>query len=131
MQITLLKTYAEEFSLSPFTEEDINEDEVDFTIFTAIQEGETDKFLIGFDLLIRVQRNNQFCTRYLAEFKSSEKITPELLDTNSFFHVNAPAIAYPFMRAFIATVLLNAGYEPPMLPAVNFQELYNIKRSSN
>ncbi|MBZ7675074.1 preprotein translocase subunit SecB, partial [Klebsiella grimontii] len=35
---------------------------------------------------------------------------------------NAPAIAYPYVRAFVATLLLNAGLESVSLPAVNFVE---------
>lgn len=40
-----------------------------------------------------------------------------------FPKVNAPAIAYPYLRAFVSTLLLNAGLEAINLPAVNFVEL--------
>lgn len=41
----------------------------------------------------------------------------------SFHKINAPAIAYPFLRAFISTVLLNAGLEAINLPSINFVEM--------
>ena len=45
-----------------------------------------------------------------------------------FINVNAPAIAYPFLRIIVATILLNCGYNPIVLPAVNFQALYNTQK---
>lgn len=39
---------------------------------------------------------------------------------SKFISINSPAIAYPFARAAIATILLNCGYAPAMLPAINF-----------
>lgn len=47
---------------------------------------------------------------------------------DQFFTVNAPAIAYPFLRAFIATFCVNAGYPVKMLPAVNFQAMHNDRK---
>ncbi|WP_423708008.1 protein-export chaperone SecB [Undibacterium sp. WLX3042] len=46
-----------------------------------------------------------------------------------FMNVNAPAIGYPFVRAYIGTLLLNSGYKPFMLPPVNFQALYTKKKA--
>ena len=37
--------------------------------------------------------------------------------------VNAPAIAFPFFRAFIATFLVNSGFTPVVLPSINFMKL--------
>lgn len=37
-----------------------------------------------------------------------------------FISVNSPAIAYPFLRAYVASTLLASGYAPAMLPTINF-----------
>jgi len=35
--------------------------------------------------------------------------------------VNAPAIAFPFLRAFLANLLISSGHQPVLLPSINFQ----------
>lgn len=62
----------------------------------------------------------------IAIFKSDIEITPEFLG-GTFAKINAPAISFPYLRAFISTLTLNAGYSPIILPAFNFNSL-NIKQ---
>ena len=38
---------------------------------------------------------------------------------------NAPAIVFPYLRAFISNLTLQAGYSPLNLPAYNFTQLKN------
>lgn len=59
---------------------------------------------------------------YLAEFETDEPIDQEFMDGH-FPSVNAPAIAYPFLRSYVSTVTLNSGVEPMILPTINFQAL--------
>ncbi|WP_022653820.1 protein-export chaperone SecB [Aquaspirillum serpens] len=127
MQIKLVRTFAEEFSLNRL-QTNLETDEVEFTTFTVASAEASKRFFIGFNLALRVEDKNQFSVKYLAEFECDTDVTPDMLEKHAFVQVNAPAIAYPFMRAFIATILLNAGYEPPMLPAVNFQMLYKQRQ---
>lgn len=56
---------------------------------------------------------------FLARFSHKEEITHEFRNSN-FPRVNAPAIAYPFLRVFINTLFINAGYESVLLPTYNF-----------
>lgn len=65
-----------------------------------------------------------FCCQvaYMADFSSDEDL-PENFITSPFALVNAPAIAYPFFRAFLANLMLNAGYKPTLLPSINFVKL--------
>lgn len=56
-----------------------------------------------------------------AVFESASTVTDEFL-TSSFAKLNAPAISFPFLRAFIANFTLNAGYNPIILPAFNFSK---------
>ena len=63
---------------------------------------------------------------YKAFFSTDDEITQEFKDSY-FPSVNAPAIAFPFMRSFISTVTVNAGLKPMILPTINFQELAKNK----
>jgi preprotein translocase subunit SecB len=58
------------------------------------------------------------------------KVTESTIE-DTFIQVNAPAIAYPFLRAFVATICVNAGYKPLMLPAVNFQAIFNERKANS
>jgi len=60
-------------------------------------------------------------------FEVSEPITEEF-KMSAFPTVNAPAIAFPYMRSFVSTMTLQAGYRPVILPSINFVEL--AKRNS-
>ena len=39
---------------------------------------------------------------------------------SKFPTVNAPAIAFPFLRAFVANLLISSGNKPILLPSINF-----------
>lgn len=56
---------------------------------------------------------------YQAIFKVDRIIGHDLLK-DPFLHVNAPAIAYPFLRAYVSNLCLMSGYTPLMLPSINF-----------
>lgn len=56
---------------------------------------------------------------FIARFQSKIPITQEFKDSN-FPKVNAPAIAYPFIRAFVNNFFVNSGYNPVLLPTYNF-----------
>ncbi|MBF0752010.1 MULTISPECIES: protein-export chaperone SecB [unclassified Pasteurella] len=66
---------------------------------------------------------------YQAIFKvDSESHVDETLLDNPFLHVNAPAIAYPFLRAYVSNLFLMSGYAPLMLPSVNFDEAWKKRK---
>lgn len=50
---------------------------------------------------------------------------------NSFVNVNAPAIAYPYLRAFISNMVLQSGMAPIIIPPVNFTKQKKNKEDSN
>lgn len=58
-------------------------------------------------------------TEFIAVFGTSEKIEDDFKESD-FVKINSPAIAFPFLRSFIATFTLNAGVPPFVLPAYNF-----------
>ena len=58
---------------------------------------------------------------FWAFFVGDEPLTQEFLHSH-FTSVNAPAIAYPYLRSFITSSLVNAGYAAMHLPTINFAE---------
>ena len=61
-------------------------------------------------------------TNYEAVFTTDEEIDDNFRKS-SFPNVNAPAIAFPYFRAFISTITQQAGYNPVVLPSLNFVKL--------
>ena len=52
-------------------------------------------------------------------FETDEEITEEFKNSH-FPKINAPAIAYPYLRAFVSNLTLQSGVDPAMLPTINF-----------
>ncbi|MCQ9327915.1 protein-export chaperone SecB [Pelistega suis] len=60
-----------------------------------------------------------FSIKFLSHFECDKDIDDRFKNSD-FPIVNAPAIAYPFLRAFINNYFINAGYPPVLLPTYNF-----------
>ena len=58
---------------------------------------------------------------FVGHFETKDvKLNDETIDTNPLFKNSAPAILFPYIRAFISNFTLNAGFRPLILPAINF-----------
>lgn len=80
------------------------------------------KFDINFDLTLENEAKNfRITLKAVAHFATDEAID-EAFKTSHFPRVNAPAIAYPFIRAFVSNFVLQSGYHPVILPTINFQQ---------
>jgi preprotein translocase subunit SecB len=64
----------------------------------------------------------------IATFKFNENISFE--DIPNYFYPNSIAIIFPYMRAFISTVTLQANIPPIMLPTMNLSSLESPLRNS-
>ena len=85
------------------------------------------EFIIGF--FINVKNDNyNIEIEIMFLFGTDEEITEEF-KTSQFMKVNAPAIAFPYVRSYISNLTLQSGFPPAMLPSVNFVEL--AKRNEN
>ena len=54
-------------------------------------------------------------------FETDSPITEDF-KKSSFPLINAPAIAFPYLRSFLSVLTMQAGYSPIMLPSINFVE---------
>jgi len=57
-------------------------------------------------------------------FQCSEKINEEFLNSD-FSKISAPAIGFPYLRAFITNLSIQAGIAPIILPSINFVQFHN------
>ena len=62
---------------------------------------------------------------YTAWFATSEPIDADFKKSD-WTAVNAPAIAFPYLRAYVTNFTVMNGMEPQVLPTINFVEM--VKR---
>lgn len=79
-------------------------------------------FEVVFDIFVQHEGEFNMKTKFAAYFRTSEEIDDKFKNSN-FPVVNAPAIAFPFLRSFIGTMTINAGYNAVILPSINFVSL--------
>lgn len=79
------------------------------------------KFSIQFEFQCIVESTKILIVHYDSCFEVDEELSERFI-TSKFPTVNAPAIAFPFLRAFISNYLLSSGYNPILLPSINFTQ---------
>lgn len=79
-------------------------------------------FNIVFEIKLNQVADFALSVKYDAKFETDTDIDQAFIQGH-FVKVNAPAIAYPYLRAFIGTLTLASGYPPAVLPTVNFTNL--------
>jgi len=58
----------------------------------------------------------------LGLFTSQVVSVDEEFMKSPFVKVNAPAILYPYLRAFVSSFMATAGFQTPILPSINFAQ---------
>jgi preprotein translocase subunit SecB len=66
---------------------------------------------------------------FVALFQTNEPINDEF-KTSAFTNVNAPAIAFPFLRSFVTTFVSNAGFNPIIISSINFAAMFSGAKKS-
>ena len=93
------------------------------SVFTKFpnSDSESRDFLVTFEIVLSLSQGYLLEIEHSSIFTSNVNLDKKFQESN-FPKVNAPAIAYPFLRTFIANFLLNSGYEPIILPSINFKK---------
>jgi len=140
MNISLVSTKALKIDLEPLLEGQIvdldDDEEFDFRFdYSAHRPDDSvsvkNTFAIAFKALLRAPKDSVQCSIiFLAQFITDTDFDDEFLESK-FALMNAPAIGYPFLRAFVSTTFVNSGYEPLMLPTINFVSLYQNKNRNS
>lgn len=76
------------------------------------------EFGIGFIIMIR---DTEFSIKLemLFLFQIDQHIDEDFKQSD-FVKINAPAIAFPYVRSYISNFTLQSGFDPIILPSVNF-----------
>lgn len=95
----------------------------------------TDKVTILLKLKLVVEDGVGMSVDFASDFAVRDEQVPDFevsddILKDTFIQVNAPAIAYPFLRAYVSTITVNSGYEQVLLPPINFQAIFNKKKEA-
>lgn len=125
MNIQLTNWQVKNLTFSIVENSEINDNS--FTLETAnyFFENNDDEFVVAIkvnilDLLFDLKVESLFT------FKLDDKVTEDF-KLSDFPKINAPAIAFPYLRAFISNLTLQAGVDPVILPSINFVKLAEQK----
>ena len=97
------------------------------SVFTKFpnSDSESRDFLVTFEIVLSLSQGYLLEIEHSSIFTSNVNLDKKFQESN-FPKVNAPAIAYPFLRTFIANFLLYSGYEPIILPSINFTKFKKV-----
>lgn len=131
MNIKFLGTKVEKLSLIVGdTDEHAQKDDFQLSFVNGFSDDDDKSFIVRFSITVSsVEENFVLELDYVGFFTTEESITEEFRESH-FPSVNAPAIAYPFMRSFINTITVNSNLNPVIIPTINFQELVKQNRGS-
>lgn len=101
-----------------------NKNNFDLFYDIVLDENNSFAFFVIFHVSISVKDLYQLNLDYETVFWADSSLENNFIASN-FAQQNAPAIAFPFLRAFISFMILNAGYEPLVLSSINFTRYKN------
>ena len=103
-------------------QENNEHDNLELSVNFGFSEEDDRAFIVDFKSTVLSSVGYTLHIEFTSFFETEDSITEEF-KSSYIPSVNAPAIAYPFFRAFVSNLALNAGYDPIILPTVNFQAL--------
>lgn len=93
-------------------------------------EDQLNNFNIIFNIKLTEEKSKfHFKMKAIGHFISNQEITEEFKESD-FVKYNAAAIAFPYLRSFISTLFINAGFNPLILPTFNFFALKNQSQAT-
>ena len=124
MNITFLGTQVSQLSLLVGESNNTElKDDFQLSFVNGYSEEDEKSFIVKFSVTVSSEEEKfKLELEYSGLFSADEIISDEFKNSH-FPSINAPAIAYPFMRSFINTITVNANLNPVILPTINFQEL--------
>lgn len=122
----LAKTQAKKFSVTPRVDSDERSLLQGFIVKSLeVRLGVADNDKHNFAIILNVVAQNDGPNGFVVEvefwgyFQTEQEFTDDFLESH-FTSVNAPAITYPYLRSFITSILVGAGYPAMYLPTINF-----------
>lgn len=124
MSIQFLGTKVTNLTLAVNEDKEVKlEDNFKLSYSNGYSDEDKKAFIVKFFVNLSSEEENFVLDlEYVGLFASEEDISDKFKKSH-FPSVNAPAIAYPFLRSFVNTVTVNSNLNPVILPTINFQEL--------
>ena len=120
--IRLVKVQFPKFSItsSDFMNETLT-DEIDMNIEYSILFSETNTatFIVEFKAKLFNKEGNFKAYFTMVALFEAHNVIDDDFKNSLLVKINAPAIAFPFLRSFITTVSVNAGFKPIIIPSIN------------
>lgn len=90
------------------------------------------EFHVIFNARVTVDEIKEILIVYKSIFKTNIEID-EKFKESKFPYVNAPSIAFAFLRAFIGNITMLSGFSVVMVPSINFLKMHDdkLKKESN
>lgn len=124
-----LQTRDVELKINTYNKSAVEEVETQLKVSNGFSGEDNTIFVIIFEITIENKEKNFFVkVEAHNHFKLNQEIT-ESFKKSAFVNISAPAIAFPYVRAFISNMTLNAGYDPIILPSFNFVKI--LENNSN
>ena len=132
MQISIEKTLVRELTFKGTLNEPSDSDKRTFNVkFEQIYPTTNLRsFVIRFNVTVMNTEEFDISVIYDAVFKTNEDVDDEFKNSH-FPNINAPAIAYPFLRSYISFLTLNSGFEPAILPTINFVDFLKTPKETD
>ena len=108
-------------------DEERSENSFDLKTGNFFPENDPKSFGVGFEIEIKDQKFD-LNVEAVFMFHLDDDIKEEF-KISDFPKINAPAIAFPYLRAYISNLTLQSGFEPVMLPSINFVNLVRESES--
>jgi preprotein translocase subunit SecB len=84
---------------------------------------EDKKFSILFNVIVESTDGDVHVDVDAITYFSTAEVIDEVFKTSDFVKMNAPAIIFPYLRAFISSLTVNSNFSPIILPTYNFTSL--------
>ena len=131
-QINLKHVHVTQIDLAVenFDGEALNEYETELSFANGFRKDDDRVFGVIFEIaIIGKEENFKLKLKVTSHFETNLPIDDDFRNS-SFVKVNAPAIAFPYIRTFISNLTLNSGYTPIILPSYNFVNMMAEKPKS-
>lgn len=121
MKIQLENWNVQDLSFSVLKDEGRKENSFSLNTSNFFPEEDKKSFGVEFNIEIKDKRFNLIIESIFI-FSLEEEVDEEF-KVSAFPKINAPAIAFPYLRAYISNLTLQSGFDPIILPSINFVKL--------
>lgn len=131
MQIQLVDTRVAKLSIDRLSPDEISDGDLgelrSFSVKSGFPTESGRQYVICFEIELVTECSMLVSIEYEAFFETDDVIADDF-KTSPFVAVNSPAIAYPYLRAYVSTVLTLSGFASMILPTMNFQAMYKAAK---